>query len=57
MSTPTKFSDIFTPPGDAHDNSLVIVLVGAIVYGLLGVTVNDGLGSLFGEEHTGGIIT
>ena len=42
---------------DAQDNGLGVVLGGGRVYDLLGATVNDGLGHLFGKEHTSGLTT
>ena len=45
-----KSSQIYcTPPGDAHDSGLRIVLCGASVDDHLGARVNDGLGHLCGE--------
>ena len=41
----------------AQDNGLGVVLGGGRIYDLLGATVNDGLGHLFGKEHTSGLTT
>mmetsp|Transcript_27631 Transcript_27631/g.56627 ORF Transcript_27631/g.56627 Transcript_27631/m.56627 type:complete len:414 (+) Transcript_27631:378-1619(+) len=40
---------------DTHDNGLGVILGGGRVDDLLGTAINDGLGLLLGQEHTGGL--
>mmetsp|Transcript_12458 Transcript_12458/g.36725 ORF Transcript_12458/g.36725 Transcript_12458/m.36725 type:complete len:389 (-) Transcript_12458:198-1364(-) len=40
---------------DAHDNGLGVILGGGRVDHLLGASINDGLGTLLGEEHASGL--